>query len=182
MSIYVMNYIWSLDLPPTVKLVAIALADHAHDDGSEARPSQALLMKKTGLSRVSVQRSLIYLKKAQIIVLERSSSQHRANVFRFILPSDFKSGRSITENPQSRNQTYQIVSQRHQRDSSEMSERRPNPKEQSFESMQIQDQSVRDEEIRLYGHVLSNAERSRLLRATLRKGIFTPDSKQDSIQ
>lgn len=96
MSVRVQTYVWQLHLPPTLKLVAIALADHCHDDGGEARPSQALLCAKTGLSERSVRRALQTLVEAQILVLERPSGQHRANVYRFPLPDDFAKLRGVT--------------------------------------------------------------------------------------
>ena len=89
MSVRVQTYVWQLDLPPSHKLIAIALADHCHDDGSEARPSRALLMKKTGLSEATLRRSIKDLIEWGVIVLDRPASQHRANCYKFPLPADF---------------------------------------------------------------------------------------------
>ena len=89
MSVRVQTYVWQLDLPPSHKLIAIALADHCHDDGSEARPSRALLVKKTGLSEATLRRSIKDLIEWGVIVLDRPASQHRANCYRFPLPADF---------------------------------------------------------------------------------------------
>lgn len=68
MSNKVMNKVWPLKLPPTVKWVLIALADHADDDGhtwiavrSETKPGRKPkldLVTKTGLSERSVQRAI----------------------------------------------------------------------------------------------------------------------------
>jgi len=99
MSVRVQTYVWQLNLPPTQKLVAIALADHCHDDGSEARPSQALLIKKTGLSEQTVRRCITGLLQSGVIVLERPSAQHRANVYKFILPQDFATIRGTSMEP-----------------------------------------------------------------------------------
>lgn len=68
MAINVQTYVWSLDLPAHLKYVAIALADHARPDGSQARPSQAALAKKTGLTDRSVRRALHELCERGVIV------------------------------------------------------------------------------------------------------------------
>ena len=89
MSVRVQTYVWQLKLPPIRKLVAIALADHCHDDGSEARPSQATLVRKTGLSERSVRDALHELVKAGVMVVERPSGQHRPNCYMILVPDGF---------------------------------------------------------------------------------------------
>lgn len=49
------------------KLVLLALADHANDDGNAARPGLARLEVKTGLSRRTVQRALAHLEEHGVI-------------------------------------------------------------------------------------------------------------------
>jgi len=88
MSIYVQNYVWKLDLPPTVKYVAIALADHAHDDGYEARPSQAYLSDKTGLTVRHIRRCLKDLRDRHVIEVQRPAGRGRCTVYRFISPPE----------------------------------------------------------------------------------------------
>ena len=80
-----MNHVWSLDLQPHLKYVAIALADHAHADGSEARPSQAYLAEKTGLSDRQVRRTLADLVAAGVIQIQRPAGRNRATTYRFVL-------------------------------------------------------------------------------------------------
>ncbi len=89
MSVKVQTYVWQLRLTPTQKLVAIALADHCHDDGSEARPSQALLCRKTGLSVRTVSSTLASLVNLGVLSLERQSGQHSPNVYRVLIPEGF---------------------------------------------------------------------------------------------
>jgi len=89
MSVRVQTYVWQLELQPSHKLVAIALADHCHDDGSEARPSQALLAAKTGLSDRHVRRILRDLVELGVISVQRAPGAHRATCYRFALPDDF---------------------------------------------------------------------------------------------
>ena len=85
MSIEVQNQVWKLDLPPNLKYVAIALADHAHDDGTEARPSQQYLAKKTGLSVRHVRRCLRELIERGVIRIDRPSAKGRATCYAFVL-------------------------------------------------------------------------------------------------
>lgn len=89
MSVRVSTWVWLLNLPPSHKLVALALADHAHDDGSEARPSQALISKKTGLSDRQIRRLLRDLLGWGVITVQRPATQHRATCYRLQILTDF---------------------------------------------------------------------------------------------
>jgi len=88
MSIKWMSKCWDMDLPPTEKLVALALADHCHDDGSEARPSRALVAKKCNISERQVIRAFKALTSKGIIEIERASTPSTPNVYRFIWGGD----------------------------------------------------------------------------------------------
>jgi len=61
--------VWALDvpLPPCRKLVLLALAARARDDGSEARPRVATIAKQTGLAERTVRRELAALRAAGLI-------------------------------------------------------------------------------------------------------------------
>lgn len=63
MSIRLMTEVWQLDLPHAEKIVLLALADNASDDG-ECYPSNATLMKKCGLEERSIRRITSRLEKA----------------------------------------------------------------------------------------------------------------------
>lgn len=58
MSVKMMSIIWEMDLPPTDKLVLLAVADWARDDGSYCWPSISTIAKKSGVSERTVQRTL----------------------------------------------------------------------------------------------------------------------------
>lgn len=59
MSIRVMDRVWSYSQAKGIdRLVLLAIADHASDDGSNAWPSIATLARKTGVSGRTVQRSI----------------------------------------------------------------------------------------------------------------------------
>lgn len=54
-----MTWVWSASRSePTDRLVLLAIADTANDDGAEAYPSMATLTRKTGLHERSIQRAL----------------------------------------------------------------------------------------------------------------------------
>lgn len=89
MSIYVMVPVFrATGFTPHEKLVALALADNAHDDGCEARPSIRTMVQKTALSERTVQRTLKALVEKGVIEIQRSSLQHSPTVYRFLLTPD----------------------------------------------------------------------------------------------
>ena len=49
MSVKVMSWVWEQDLPTTKKMLLLAIADHADDEGNNAWPSKARLAKKVGV-------------------------------------------------------------------------------------------------------------------------------------
>ncbi|OYZ14337.1 MAG: hypothetical protein B7Y35_11250 [Sphingomonadales bacterium 28-64-96] len=55
MSITLMSEVWACDLPPTEKLVLMALADRANDDGVQCYPGIREICRKTGASERTVQ-------------------------------------------------------------------------------------------------------------------------------
>ena len=61
-----MSAVWDLELPPSEKLVLLALADWAHDDG-RCWPSIAAVAKKSGVSERTVQRTLRDAEKSGLI-------------------------------------------------------------------------------------------------------------------
>jgi hypothetical protein len=67
LSIRLIESIFTLDIPPTNKLVLIALADHAHKDGTGAYPSIERLAWKTGLSESAVHRAIRQSKRDGLI-------------------------------------------------------------------------------------------------------------------
>jgi DNA-binding transcriptional MocR family regulator len=116
-------------------LVAIALADHCHDDGSEAFPSQRLLSEKTGLSERTVRDTLQELVRLGVIVIQKKSGQHRPNNYRFPIPDWFAKLRP--ERDSGLSPEGKMV---HQRGNSRRSEGRqlpPNHKEPSLETTAV---------------------------------------------
>jgi len=84
MSLEAQALVWGLEIPSAHKFVAMALADHAHKDGTGARPSQSTLATKVSMSSRHVRRILSDLVEWKIIEVERPSGQHRATTYRFV--------------------------------------------------------------------------------------------------
>lgn len=64
-----MSLVWECDLPPNQTFVLLAMADHAHDDGSRCYPSVAKLAWKCGYSRRQVQNIIQALRKKAILLV-----------------------------------------------------------------------------------------------------------------
>lgn len=58
MSIKLMTIVWDLDLPPGEKLVLLALADQANDDGVNCWPAVSTICKRSGQGERTVRRAL----------------------------------------------------------------------------------------------------------------------------
>lgn len=67
MSALLMGRAMYVPLDMASRLVLVALADHANDDGTEARPGLRRLQIKTGLSRRAVQDCLAHLEGHDLI-------------------------------------------------------------------------------------------------------------------
>jgi Helix-turn-helix domain len=80
-----MAEIFGLDVPASEKLVLLALADHARDDGTGAYPSIGLLASKTSQSRRGVQKILRRLEQGRLVVPSNVSHGRRATEYRITL-------------------------------------------------------------------------------------------------
>ena len=86
MSVRIMAAVFEIEgLTPVEKLVALALADHAHDDGTEARPGVNGLSRKCGVTERTAQRALRSLQDKRIIFVQRESTQHMPRWYQFNL-------------------------------------------------------------------------------------------------
>jgi hypothetical protein len=93
MSIRVMSAVFDAEgLTSSEKIVALALADHCHDDGTEARPGLKRIETKTALSRRTVQAVIKSLISKGVMALDKRSTPTDPNWYRFILTPD---GRSL---------------------------------------------------------------------------------------
>lgn len=81
MSIRIMAQIFDMeDVPPTQKLILLALADHADDQG-RCYPSISRLCRRTGLKERAIQSNLKALEIAGLISIVRGAGPNGCNVF-----------------------------------------------------------------------------------------------------
>jgi len=81
-SIKVMNWVWSSSAQKgSALLMLLAIADHAHDDGTAAYPSIQTLAAKTRLTPRRVQGILNQLKEAGELIIERRTGPNQVNVY-----------------------------------------------------------------------------------------------------
>jgi hypothetical protein len=85
MSVKQMALVWEHDFGHAEQSIMLALADHAHDDGTQIRPSVARLAWKTGYEDRQVQRILKKLRDEMKILVctERGGGRGKPNVYRF---------------------------------------------------------------------------------------------------
>lgn len=74
MSIKLMSQVWERDFPGDVKLVLLAMADHADDDGDNIFPSVARIAAKCNVSERTVQRHLAKLREQGVLEVQRPGS------------------------------------------------------------------------------------------------------------
>lgn len=78
-----MSWVWeNSQSEPTDRLVLLAIADCANDDGAEAYPSMAKLASKTGLHERSIQRALQRLVSIKELVVHPNAGPRGCNRYR----------------------------------------------------------------------------------------------------
>ena len=84
MSWIAVREVWKLDLPPTEKLVLLAIADFSNDKKGIAWPSQTTIARKTGYSRQTVNRAIKRLCARGVLVSSKRSAEGKStsNVYR----------------------------------------------------------------------------------------------------
>lgn len=91
MSIHFMNMAWSLDLSPTQKLVFLAIADRANDDGV-CWPGQASLANKCGVTDRTIRTVIEQLKELGLLDVEYRQGEglgRKTNVYTIRQPEEF---------------------------------------------------------------------------------------------
>lgn len=96
MSVLASTWAWQQAITPNLKLVLVALADHAHDDGSGAYPSKALLSAKTGYSERQVQRILGELVGAGVIRALVGATRYRPTEYALCMSDTFMISRDLS--------------------------------------------------------------------------------------
>jgi hypothetical protein len=91
MSIYVMLPVFeTTKLTSSEKLVALSLAENAHDDGTDAYPSISTTAAKTGLSDRTITRLLQSLVAKEVLVVQRKATNNFPTTYKFLLSPDGK--------------------------------------------------------------------------------------------
>ena len=85
MSVKQMGLVWELNLPPNQKIVLLALADHADDDGGNVYPSIKRTAWKTGYNERQVQRILSELRESGLIEQVANAEGGRGKTTRYQL-------------------------------------------------------------------------------------------------
>lgn len=85
MGVKYTTWAWELDLATGVKIVMLALADHANDATGLAWPSVPRLMARTGQSERTVQNSLRTLEQTGLIAEEAPPRQHQSRRYRLVM-------------------------------------------------------------------------------------------------
>lgn len=80
-----MAAVFELEIPATEKLVLLAMADHARDDGTGCYPSVQTLAQKTSQSRRGVQGIMRRLEQAGLIIPSSLSRGRRSTEYRITL-------------------------------------------------------------------------------------------------
>jgi DNA-binding MarR family transcriptional regulator len=80
-----MGIVWELDLAPNKRLVLLAYADHADDEGANVYPSLARIAHKTGYSRDQVRRISKELAADGLMVKVQDATHNRGAEYRLHL-------------------------------------------------------------------------------------------------
>jgi hypothetical protein len=84
MSVGIMALVFASDLPTIDRFVALALADHAHDDGTRVWPSIASLSTKVGMGTTATRNAVHRLEADGVIVKVREGGgRNRPSEYRF---------------------------------------------------------------------------------------------------
>lgn len=81
MSIKLMSQVWERQFDKAEQAIMLALADHAHDDGTECRPGILKVAWKTDYSPRHVKRVMQKLRDKGVLVVVRRATQHQPNVY-----------------------------------------------------------------------------------------------------
>lgn len=74
------------------RLILLAIADYAHDDGSNAYPSVATLMQKTLLSERTIQNNISELKNAGELEVKPKAGPRGVNLYTVVVAKKYQAG------------------------------------------------------------------------------------------
>lgn len=103
MSVEQMSLVWKHEFGHSEQSIMMALADHAHDDGTEIRPSVARIAWKTGYEERQVHRILKTLRDdlRVLVLVKEGGGRGKPNVYRFdwtkgVKKSEFRTTKRVT--------------------------------------------------------------------------------------
>jgi hypothetical protein len=113
-SVRLMAAVFELDIAASEKLVLLAMADHARDDGTGCYPAVGLLARKTSQSRRGVQKIMRRLEEAGLIAPSRVSrgGPRRSTEYRLTLATQPRTPVHATANVGARNGERQCAQPR----------------------------------------------------------------------
>lgn len=85
MSVKVMGKVFETNLEPPDKILLLALADHAHDDGTKIFPAVARMSVKTSMSERTVQRHLRELVERGLLVIVAHAEGGRGHAVEYAI-------------------------------------------------------------------------------------------------
>ena len=85
MSGLLMGMVWNYHVTGNERDVLLAMADHAHDDGSSCYPSVPRLAWKIGISERTIQRIIAKMVAGEVLELVGEASYHRPREYRIDL-------------------------------------------------------------------------------------------------
>ena len=103
MSIKVMSWVWEQDLPPLDKIVLMAIADHADDDGY-AWPGMKRIAEKCSMEKRTVQRHVEKLQEQQLLKVEsrqRHDGSSSSNGYTVVMNGTNREGVTLCHPPMS---------------------------------------------------------------------------------
>ena len=103
MSIKVMSWVWEQDLPPLDKIVLMAIADHADDDGY-AWPGMKRIAEKCSMEKRTVQRHVERLQEQQLLKVEsrqRNDGSSSSNGYTVVMNGTKEEGVAESHPPMS---------------------------------------------------------------------------------
>ena len=83
MSIRQILQVWEHEFSHPHQAVMLALADHAHEDGTGIRPSIQRIVWKTGYSRRSVQNHMAQLREQGVLIVSVPATHNTPNEYSF---------------------------------------------------------------------------------------------------
>jgi hypothetical protein len=82
---YLQGQVWFRDVRGSERDVLLALADHAHDDGTEIRPSMEYLAWKVGVGKRQAQRIVSSMRDRGALIVVRESTRYEPTHYRMDL-------------------------------------------------------------------------------------------------